>query len=220
MPASDYESDAAHYMESRPPPAPQLLNRTNTDLNLSVLQRYLPSISSILSIAANAVVYTFAPATQDWEKPGVEGTLFVCNQDPSSPGGAPRVCVFVLNRRGLDNVILELTKVSHCELQDEFIVFTLDDPTTEQINAGEEGSEPKIIALWIHEDKDNTREINAALMIESWEHVREASQNEQEAAQNNGGFDPSGLSREESVGPAMQAMGRKLSLSDLFGRQS
>ncbi|KAF3356932.1 Ankyrin repeat protein nuc-2 [Verticillium dahliae VDG1] len=65
---SDYDSDAPTHAlldqnAAAPAPNPALLNRTNTDLNLAVLRRHMPAIHSILSIAANAVVYTFAPAT-------------------------------------------------------------------------------------------------------------------------------------------------------------
>ncbi len=56
-----------------PPPS-----RSNTELNLTVLRRYVPSITQILSIAPFAVLYTFLPETQIWERCGVEGTLFIC----------------------------------------------------------------------------------------------------------------------------------------------
>ncbi len=117
--ASDYESDAAQYLEAHDTlPFAPLPQRTNTELNLSVLQRYLPSIRSIVSIAANAVVYIFTPATQSWDKSGVEGTLFVCEQEPLIVAGRswPRACVFVLNRKALDNVVVDLAKVSDCEV--------------------------------------------------------------------------------------------------------
>jgi Dcp1-like decapping family len=218
MLTSDYESDAAHYMESRPPPAPQLLHRTNTELNLSVLQHYLPSITSIVSIAANAVVYTFAPETQEWDKAGVEGTLFVCDQEPSPVTGAPRACVFVLNRRGLDNIILDLAKVGDCEVTEQLLIFRLEDGVgawEEGAAAGNGGTAPglKIMGLWIHADEDDTRETNGALIYNSWKAVREATQNANRTLLH--GFE----AKEESVGPAMQAMGRKLSITEIFGRQ-
>ena len=74
--ASDYESDAPQYLAApNLPPQSTVARLSNTELNLSVLRRYLPSIRSIVSIAANAVVYTISPTTGQWEKSGVEGTL-------------------------------------------------------------------------------------------------------------------------------------------------
>ncbi len=118
-------------MEARgAPPAPPALHRTNTDLNLSVLRRYRPSIQAILSQAANAVVYTFSADDQEWHKHGVEGTMFVCQQDPlTMPNGQaiPQSCVFVINRRGLTNLIVDLINVSHCEVAGDLIILKLED---------------------------------------------------------------------------------------------
>ncbi|TQN69825.1 MRNA-decapping enzyme 1B [Colletotrichum shisoi] len=204
---SDYESDAAHYIDSHPVPVPNpaLFNRTNTDLNLSVLRRYLPSINSTLSIAANAVVYTFNPSLPGWDKTGIEGTYFLCMQDPAPGAGpaTPRACIFVLNRRGLENVILDLGDVADFEVVDEIYIFRL--------RGGEEDGS-KVMGIWIHADKDDTRVMNAGLITETLRHVRIA---EEQNAVAGGGPAP-----QEELGPAMQAIGRRLSLSDLFGAQN
>ncbi|GJN82998.1 Dcp1-like decapping [Purpureocillium lilacinum] len=190
---SDYESDAAAMQASYAPPPP----RTNTELNLSVLQRYLPSIQGILSIAANAVIYTFDSSSESWDKSGIEGTLFVCAQSPAPEDAShhPRACVFVLNRRGLDNLVVDLARVSHVEIAGELVIL--------RVEAGwEEGD--KVLGIWIHNDKDETREINGAMIQESWKAVQSVG--------------ASGQGQE--AGPAMQAIGRRLSLSDLFGKQN
>ncbi|GKU04451.1 dcp1 decapping family protein [Fusarium langsethiae] len=189
---SDYESDAAAIHTDYAPPPP----RTNTELNLSVLQRYLPSIHTILSIAANAVIYTFNSTSESWEKSGVEGTMFVCAQSPSSedPAQQPRACVFVLNRRGLDNVIVDLSRVSHAEVSGELVIMKVE-------GDWEEGDQ--VLGVWIHNDKDETREMNAAIIQEAWKIARSAG--------------PVETTQGPEAGPAMQAMGRRLSLSDLFG---
>ncbi|OHF03941.1 Dcp1-like decapping family protein [Colletotrichum orchidophilum] len=218
---SDYESDAAHYIDSHPVPDPNpaLFNRTNTDLNLSVLRRYLPSINSTLSIAANAVVYTFNPTLPGWDKTGIEGTYFLCMQDPV-PGSAsnPRACIFVLNRRGLENVILDLSEVDDFEVMDEIYIFRLRTSTEE----AEEGTN-KVMGIWIHADKEDTRVMNAALISETLKHVRLAEKQNALAGGSGGPGGAGGLggpAQEEELGPAMQAIGRKLSLSDLFGAQN
>ncbi|OLN96706.1 mRNA-decapping enzyme 1B [Colletotrichum chlorophyti] len=202
---SDYESDAAHYLDTHPMPDPNpaLFNRTNTDLNLSVLRRYLPSINSTLSIAANAVVYTFNPTLPGWDKTGIEGTYFLCTQDPVPGTPTPRACIFVLNRRGLENVILDLSDVADFEVMDEIFIFRLRGAL-----AGEEGN--KVMGIWIHADKDDTRVMNSALITEMLKCVRATEEH------NTAG----GPTQQEELGPAMQAIGRKLSLSDLFGSQN
>ncbi|PHH64312.1 hypothetical protein CDD81_4796 [Ophiocordyceps australis] len=166
-PTSDYESDAgalaasAANQEPYAPPPP----RTNTELNLSVLRRYIPSVQSLLSIAANAVVYSFDAASETWDKAGIEGTLFVCTQlpDDQAVSGAS---VFVLNRRGLDNLSVHLAHVSHVEMTDGLVILRID---------AHADSPDRVLGIWIHNDKDETRDINGAMIIESWKAVSHAS---------------------------------------------
>ncbi|KAH7309609.1 hypothetical protein B0I35DRAFT_440315 [Stachybotrys elegans] len=191
---SDYESDAAVMQPAYE--APPL--RSNTELNLSVLQRYLPSITNILSIAANAVIYTFSHTTHEWDKTGVEGTMFVCalSPPPEDPGQRARCCVFFLNRRGLENIIVDLNSVSHAVLDGELIIFKLE---------GQWGEEEKIMGVWIHNDRDDTRDVNWAVIEENWRNSRSAGAAEPVQAE---------------AGPAMQAVGRTLTLNELFGRSN
>lgn len=197
---SDYESDAAIYAAQHTDYAPPPPTRTNTELNLSVLQRYLPSIHTILSIAANAVIYTLDPTTQSWDKSGVEGTMFVCAQSPlpEDPHQSPRACVFVLNRRGLENVIVDLARASHVEISGELIIMRVE-------GDWEEGH--KVLGVWIHNDKDDTRTMNGATIEECWKVARSAAP-----------IEGTGPEIGSEAGPAMQAMGRRLSLTDLFGQ--
>jgi hypothetical protein len=233
--ASDYESDAAHYMEAREVPRlAHLPTRTNTDLNLSVLRRYLPGIRSILSIAANAVVYTFPESGQSWEKHGVEGTMFVCEQDPivmASGQALPRVSVFVLNRRGLDNLVIDLVRVSDCEMADELIIFRLEDDDASNSNGSGDGSAGKeVIGVWIHADEDDTREANSAIIRGAWQQARlafktlieaaaaEAEQlAEQTDADDGGALADAQLDIPEKSGPIA---GRRISITDLFGQRN
>ncbi|KAK4139795.1 uncharacterized protein C8A04DRAFT_40431 [Dichotomopilus funicola] len=185
IPASDYESDAAQYMEnnqhnqhSQLPPA-----RDNNELSLRVLRRYQPGVRSIMAIAANAVAYTFSETTQGWEKHGAEGTMFVCEQEPviaPTSQVLPRVCVFVLNRRSMENLVIDLLRVTDCEVVGELIVFRLEDDSNNNTSNGnhqagggvEEGPKKKILGLWIHADESNTREMHATLILAAWQEGR------------------------------------------------
>ena len=88
---SDYETDVPQVDVPRPPP------RSNEQLNLSVLQRHYPDITSLLYVASYTVLYVFSLESNTWEKTGIEGTLFVCQLTPS-PIGADRFSVVILNR--------------------------------------------------------------------------------------------------------------------------
>lgn len=156
--ASEYESDAINHLQTHVPPP----SRTNTELNLSVLRRYNPLIRNILSIAANAVVYVFTPSTQAWEKSGVEGTLFVCDQVDE------QYCMIVLNRRGLENLMLDLGEMEDVERTEELLILRFS-----------EEEEPKVMGIWIHEDKDDTRDTNAGLIQQCWQMAREMKERRQ-----------------------------------------
>lgn len=130
---SAYDSDnAAAYLADMHEAEPQQTDdrphqplRTNEELNLSVLRRHDPSINTILSHAPYAVVYVFSPATQQWEKSGVEGTLFVCQRAQGSLG-EERYSIFVLNRRGLGNFNIPLTDGENVELTEEYVILKSD----------------------------------------------------------------------------------------------
>lgn len=132
--------------------------RKNTDLNLSVLKRYNPAIETILSIASSAVIYNYLPDEKTWEKAEIDGTLFVCQLETSQVSGKEGYCVVVLNKRGLDNLIVEMEDVRDVEITTEFLILIW----------GELGKE-KTQGIYIHADKENTRVLNSRLIKECWE---------------------------------------------------
>ncbi|KAL2754915.1 hypothetical protein ACRALDRAFT_1064676 [Sodiomyces alcalophilus JCM 7366] len=241
---SDYDSDATHQqhlLDNRqsqlPPPNPALINRTNTELNLSVLQRYLPSIHSILSIAANAVVYSFNPSTSSWERAGIEGTYFLCLLQPGHPSADPTAptppgaCIFVLNRRGLENMILDLGSVGHFEVMDEIYIFNMEpnsDDSHRHATQGASGDDQasddgRVVGVWIHADNNETRMANAVMVQETIRLVRTG--HEEAAAGEPGATQVQQHGQVQAVGGAAQAQshtmgpmsGQRLSVSELFG---
>lgn len=202
--ASDYESDV--HTHHAPPPT-----RTNTDLNLSVLRRYKPSIRTILSIAANAVVYVFTPSSQQWEKSGIEGTLFVCEQEPSDLSGAENYCIIVLNRRGLENLILDLWQAQDVERMDDLLILRFPDPDCHDVE--------KVMGLWIHEDKHDTREVNAGQIITCWDKAKAAKLHDAELAAKRLIFDDQQSAAVGGVTGTGPVAGRRISLSNLFSQK-
>ncbi|KAI2609054.1 PH domain-like protein [Hypoxylon fragiforme] len=224
--ASDYESDTVRYMASHPPPPPaSLATRTNTDLNLKVLRRYRPGITSILSIAANAVVYVFTPPAK-WDKSNLEGTLFICAQggdddyqESEKGSGAANGCLFVLNRKGLQNLILDLSKVCDFELSNGLLIFKLDaDGAVALPMENSESVNPNVLGMWIYAEDEQDRRTSTALIHEMWSKARAARQEREGAS-----ADPSSTSTSPSDGAELtltQRTGRKVSLNELFGRKN
>lgn len=153
---SDYDTDTANMTDAAPAMAPPPA-RTNTELNLLVLRRYVPETERIISIAPFAVVYVFSPETQQWEKCGIEGTLFVCQLSGSHH---PRYNVVILNRKSLDNFVTELVSEDDIEVTEQYVILQVQ---------GENGV-PTIYGLWIFSDEGEgvhtTKDIVASAMQE------------------------------------------------------
>lgn len=218
--SSDYESDYQGYQSDYPtqPPPP---DRTNEELNLSVLKRHNPQITGILSIAPYAVVYEFTPAPEpQWTKTGVEGSLFICELVPGTYG-EDRYSAIVLNRRGLDNFDAELREGENAgvEITGEYVILSF-----------KEGSEQKIYGVYIFHDGPGTSTENAQLhngdlMKKLADHAG-ASKHAAEAAaaaaltqHTNGHMQEAEDSIAAQSGNAPSAAGQQISLHQLFGQQ-
>ncbi|KAI1746623.1 PH domain-like protein [Xylaria castorea] len=211
-PTSDYESDTLQHMAPQhAAPSAALAGRTNTELNLGVLRRYLPSITSILSIAANAVVYTFEPPSQ-WKRTNTEGTMFICSQR-KAPGEAGETgCLFILNRKGLQNFVLDLDTVGDFELAGDLLIFKLDYAANEVHLDSGEAVRPLVMGLWTYAEEKSDREMNATLINDMWTQALSTRDARAQAAAS----DPATVAALAEAGPAAQATGRRLSVSDLF----
>ncbi|KAF1837904.1 PH domain-like protein [Decorospora gaudefroyi] len=189
---SDYETDAAPAVDVPLPPP-----RSNEELNLSVLRRIYPDLDTIEHVTPYAALYTFNLETQQWEKLGIEGTLFLCQLTPS-PTGAERFCAIIYNRRGLDNFYQELTSSDEMEISDPYVIIQ-----------GE-----LVYGIWIFADPPpastaNCRVETAAKMMEVADRARASREATQPAAEVT-----------DQVEHASSApMGRQLSLRELFGQQ-
>lgn len=254
---SDYESDYPNYssdtaqqqeQEQEPdlpiPPPP----RSNEDLNLAVLRRHNPSITSIVSLAPYAVIYVFSPTTRQWEKSGAEGTLFVCNLTQGSLG-EERYNAFVLNRRGLNNFDIPLTDGENVELTEEYVILKSDAETgleaTNNANGGNNNTtgntnnnnnsklptDVKIYGIWIYSEPPpnstaQTRAINAQMIRECAVHAGQSlriARERLEAFRQNG-LHMAAEAATTTAAPMQEVqssvpMGRQVSLKDLFGQQ-
>lgn len=216
MLVSDYESDNQGYQSDYPtkPPPP---NRTNEELNLSVLKRHNPQINSILAIAPYAVVYEFSPLPQpEWTKTGVEGSLFICEL-MSGIYGEDRYSAIVLNRRGLDNFEAELREGENAgvEVTGEYVIISF-----------KEGHEQKIYGVYIFHDgpgtsTENAQQINGELMKSLADHAGASRQAAEAAASAATAQHTNGHMKqaEQNLQSSAVAPGQHISLSQLFGQQ-
>jgi len=202
---TDYETDTAAIPDGFPP----LHKRTNEELNLSVLRRYLPSVSTIVSIANYSVLYTFVASSQQWQKSEIEGTLFICALEPLA-SGAEEFSVVILNRRGLENFISKIKSPDHVEISDDFVYLK-----------SETNGEEQMYGLWIFSEPETStahaREINAQIIHECArraEASRQIAAVEEEEEEANNQRDA-----EDDLAPESVPMGRQLSLRQLFGQQ-
>ncbi|KAF3049657.1 hypothetical protein E8E11_008602 [Didymella keratinophila] len=188
-PQSDYETDAPPPVDVPPPPP-----RSNEELNFSVLRRIYPELVAIEHVTPYAALYTFSLETQQWEKLGVEGTLFLCRLTPS-PIGADRYSVAILNRRGLDNFYLELTSEEEMEFNDPYVILQGD----------------QVYGIWVFADPPpastaDCRTDTANRILQAAEKARLSREAKQQT--------------KAEVDTATSApMGRQLSLRELFGQQ-
>ncbi|CAG8506750.1 5012_t:CDS:2 [Paraglomus occultum] len=107
-------------------------------VNLAVLRRHDRNIVEIMDNSSHVVLYKFSNEQQCWTKKGVEGTMFVfkrCTQ--------PVFGFVVMNRLGIDNVMLHLTDKMDIEFQDDYIIYRTDDDD--------------IHGIWVYEAKDRER---------------------------------------------------------------
>ncbi|EED12903.1 decapping enzyme Dcp1, putative [Talaromyces stipitatus ATCC 10500] len=202
---SDYEStDNTYCYSDTPQPPPAVASstqqqseppRTNEELNISVLRRHNPNITSILSLAPST--------TQLWEKNGIEGTMFICQLTQGSLG-EERYSVFVLNRRGLNNFDILLMDGENVQITDEFVILK----SEKNLDDGRDATD-EIIGLWIFSEPPpnstaETRKINAEVIKECATHAGRSM-----------------ALAKESVAAAQQSvqMGRQISLQELFSQQ-
>lgn len=236
---SDYESDTPYYFSDtqqqpqQQPAPPTPANRSNEEFNLAVLRRHNPAVRSILSLAPYTVVYIFSPVTQQWEKSGVEGSMFVC-QLGQGPWGEERYGVFVLNRRGLNNFDIRLTDGENVEITDEYVILKTDEGNAEtaigatpveddddgEDDHDDEMASSRIYGLWIYSEPPpnstaETRTLNAQVIKECAVHAGESVKLARERA----------AAAEQQDGHPQQPqhqsvpMGRQISLKELFGQQ-
>jgi len=199
--ASDYESEA--YVPT------VVEQRSNEQINHTVLQRYVPNLQAIIAIAPSTQLYTFSPETEQWDKTNTEGTLFVCELLPSPSTGLVEHCVVVLNRKGMENLIIATKEIENVEGAEPFLLITL-----------RSLGELKTLGLFIYDDQTEAKSYTWKLITQLWEQAMQQRGQEIALTGQSGLKDAHGEEIAKSLSMHGQSgMGRRLSMTELFGQQ-
>lgn len=104
----------------------------------------------------------------------------------------------VLNKKALENLIVDLAEVQNVEIKGEFLILRWED-----------GERERVVGVYIHPDKEDTREVNCGIIMERWEGLINGSIGGLGNTSDGGAF-------EENNG---QFAGRKLDVNQLFAQQ-
>ncbi len=152
-------------------------------------------------IVPYAVVYIFSPDREGWEKSGIEGTLFVVRtRNRQQAQEREGFAVVVLNRRGLENFVLELKTSEEVELTEEYVIVR-------DNGEGYEDGEPKIYGLWIFEEEGGStkgmRRMCGEVIVERAKRVEQRN----EGLRKDGSADvEQPLQEEQNDGPDLMAL--------------
>jgi len=199
-------------------------------MNFSVIKRYVPNLSQIVDIAQSAHIYTLSPAEvtkpATWERTGIEGSIFVCELTPSPITGGPRHCIIVLNRKGLENLIIHSSELQHVEITDQFLLLNIRNKEDLFLQDQDQQRETKILGFFLTTDGPETRERFCQTVKSHWEMamMERASDEGREGMVENFGDERYGDGYGIGVGGAVgegagesKPMGRRISMSELFG---
>ncbi|CAO1614460.1 unnamed protein product [Sympodiomycopsis kandeliae] len=117
--------------------------------NIKVLKRHDPQIATIVHSASFVVLYQYDNSTSSWSKTGIEGPMFLYKRTIS-----PHYGMFVLNRNGVENFSVPLTKEDELQLTDQFVILRTEEETSLEEN--DEGE--TIIGVWVFE-KDQRQQV-------------------------------------------------------------
>ncbi|XP_051011175.1 mRNA-decapping enzyme 1B isoform X4 [Acomys russatus] len=88
------------------------------EISLAALRRHDPYISRIVDVASQVALYTFGHRANEWEKTGVEGTLFVYTRSAS-----PKHGFTIMNRLSMENRTEPITEDLDFQLQGPFLLY-------------------------------------------------------------------------------------------------
>ena len=112
--------------------------------NLRALQRVDASTVDIISSATHVVLYQFNDAHQQWEKAGIDGSLFLTKRqgDEINP---TRFRLVVLNRSNPENLIVDVSGSFQMQVRQPYLIFR-----------DSKNPEAAIRGIWFHDDEERS----------------------------------------------------------------
>ncbi|KAJ1679650.1 hypothetical protein EV182_001615 [Spiromyces aspiralis] len=117
--------------------------RAQLEQNFRVLRRHHNDLLGIVDFTNHAVLYRYAHDSGDWEKEGIEGTLFVLEFSCSANQS---FALKIMNRLTPDDYLEVLTPSHNIHFVDEYIIY--------------QTANDCIMGLWIYQEKDRPRITN------------------------------------------------------------
>lgn len=115
----------------------------------------------------------------------------------------------VLNRKGIENLIIETREIENVEITEQFLLVTL---TSQR--------ELKTLGFYMYDDKTETKVVNCQLIMKLWEVAMTEREQESELVEKFGLMPEQGEEMARGLSMSGQRpMGRKLSLTELFGQR-
>ena len=115
--------------------------------NLLALKAIDKSIEEIVTEASHIAVYEFDSSTQQWKRFNVEGSAFIVRRNCG-------YLLIVLNKQGLDNLVLELEDCKKAKIQVPYIMMKC---STKKA--------PIIFGLWFHNDNERNEVYQAIVSV-------------------------------------------------------
>lgn len=110
-------------------------------ISFASVKRIDPYVKEILATSSHVALYRFNTITNEWEKTGVEGALFIYSRN-----GEPFHSILVMNRLDPNNVIEPIVKGFEYQLQTPFLLY--------------KNSHSKIFGIWFFKREDCTSVIS------------------------------------------------------------
>jgi len=95
--------------------------KVKEQINLRVLGRYDRNISAILQTISHVVLYDFDSMSKEWNKRGIEGTLFVYQRNDNT------YAFTILNRLSLTNLNVRINPDFQIQQSGEYLMYKTDD---------------------------------------------------------------------------------------------
>ncbi|GAB6020082.1 mRNA-decapping enzyme subunit 1 [Chamberlinius hualienensis] len=136
-----------------------MADKGDNNVNLNALQRVDPYIVEVLSSATQVALYRYRLKENEWDKTGVEGTLFIYRR--SAP---PFYGFLIMNRLSKTNQVEPITKELELKKEDPYLMYR--------------NFKLNIFGIWFYEAKDCVKICDVINRLLTFEKEKQPSQSQ------------------------------------------